>query len=335
MIPLPSPPQDLISSVRFAPENTILITTSWDSVLRIYDVRNAPAFYGSLSFGNALLDSAWDLTHGNRLAYVAGFDKTVYAIDVENGGVFSIGREHSEAIKSLTYHRGTRSLIAGSFDKTLQQIDTRAASHEKSPLINLPGKVYAMDCTEDDNLLVVAMSGLKVNTYDLRNLNKPLKERDTPFSYPARTVRCLTNGKKGYATTSLDGRVGVSYFDEADQATEFVFKCHRIADASGSPDAPVKVVPVNALAIHPTLNNFYTGGSDHKIMAWDYQTKRRKKMQGEEMPGSVMALDIDRSTGSKLAIGVSDDGFREDPALFGPRRAQSSVFIRYLSDLGL
>ncbi|VVT56102.1 uncharacterized protein SAPINGB_P004813 [Magnusiomyces paraingens] len=338
MIPVPSPPQDIISSVRLAPEGSVLLTTSWDSTLRIYDVRHktSHALYSTMPWDNVLLDSVWDTTQDNRLAYVGGFGKNVYGVDVQNGRACQVGRPHEQAVKSLVYHKSTRTVLSGSLDKTIQQIDSRASQWEKSPVVKLPGKVISMDSNDADessgNYLAVAMSGMCVQVYDMRQMREPMLYKKTPFVYPIRSLRCILHGLPGvgpgYAVSSLDGKVTFGYYRESDQDEEFTFKSHRI-QMEGSKD---KIMPINALTMRPDSTIFFTGGSDGRVMAWDYATHKRKAFENH-MPGAVVALDVDRRTGQKLAVGVSDDSFRADPVGAGQTAAQSNLFIQYLSDL--
>lgn len=332
-VQLAEAPKDLISSVKFAPQGPILLTTSWDSVLRIYDARqDSGSLYGSVQFNAPLLDATWDSTRGNTTAYVAGLEQKVYAVDVEQTRTMPIGRDHEQAIKNVVYHSGTRTVITGSWDKTLQQIDTRAFPAESRQFVNLPGKVFSMDCTLQ-NLLVVAMSERRVNIYDMRQLGEPQQQRESSLKYPTRTVRCMPGGEVGYATTSIEGRVAVEFFDSSDevQAQKYAFKCHRIADKSGGVDSYDVVTPVNGLAFHPKFGTFFTGGSDNMVCLWDYKAKKRMKQYGR-LPGAVMALDVDQGTGRMVAMGVSDDSYKESPIERGPRSAQSAVFIRYLTE---
>lgn len=57
----------------------------------------------------------------------------------------------------------------------------------------------------------------------------------------------MPNGQ-GYASSSIEGRVAVEFFDASDesQKRKYAFKCHR--QAEGGVDV---VYPVNALAFHP------------------------------------------------------------------------------------
>lgn len=317
----------MISSVRFAPSGPILLATSWDSQLRIYDARQGQGtLHASVKYKAPLLDSCWDSARGNSTAYVGGLERRVYAVDVEQGKTQPIGQDHLQAVKSVIYHAESSSVISGSWDKTLQQIDTRALPGE-SRKYQLPGKVFTMDATERH--LVVGMADRLVYIYDMRNLGAgPLQQRESSLKYPTRTLRCIP-GEVGYASTSIEGRVAVEFFDSSDQfqAQKYAFKCHRVADKSGAPGAVDTVTPVNALAFHPTYGTFFSGGSDSFVCLWDYKARKRMK-QYQRFPGSIMALDV-ANTGDMLAIGVSDDSYKESPVDLGPRPAQSAIYIRY------
>lgn len=62
---------------------------------------------------------------------------------------------------------------------------------------------------------------------------------------------------QGFAISSIEGRVAIEYFDnsEAAQSKKFAFKCHRRSE-NGEDVA----YPVNAIAFHPQLGTFATGG---------------------------------------------------------------------------
>lgn len=253
-------------------------------------------------------------------------ERRVYAVDVEHGKTQAIGNDHGLAIKSVVHHAGTSSVISGSWDKTLQQTDTRAMSGE-SRSYQLPAKLFTMDAT--DRHLVVGMADRLVYIYDLRNMDAgPIQKRESSLKYPTRTLSCIP-GEVGYACTSIEGRVAVEFFDTSErvQAQKYAFKCHRIVDRSGAPNAVDTVTPVNALAFHPNYDTFFSGGSDAFVCMWDYKARKRMK-QYQRFPASVMALDVD-SSGQMLAIGVSDDSYKENPVELGPRPAQSAVFVRY------
>ena len=107
--------------------------------------------------------------------------------------------------------------------------------------------------------LVLAMAQRHVYIYDHRNLSsavsggdeagavEPFQKRESSLKFMTRSVRCMPNGS-GYASSSIEGRVAVEYFDQdaAVQKNHFAFKCHR-----ASVEGVDTVYPVNALAFHP------------------------------------------------------------------------------------
>jgi hypothetical protein len=54
------------------------------------------------------------------------------------------------------------------------------------------------------------------------------------------------------------------------QAAKYAFKCHRLGE--GGRDV---VYPVNAIAFHPQLGTFASGGGDGVVNTWDGQNKKR------------------------------------------------------------
>jgi cell cycle arrest protein BUB3 len=135
---------------------------------------------------------------------------------------------------------------------------------------------------------------------------------------------------RGYANTSIEGRVAVEFFDESPQVQEqlFVFKCHRIRGENGGNDT---VTPVNSVSWHPRNTTFATAGSDNHVVLWDAKAKKRVK-QFTRLPFSAMAIDID-PTGQLLAVGASDDSFKGTPDTLAKHPIQSAVFVRDLSDV--
>jgi len=75
------------------------------------------------------------------------------------------------------------------------------------------------------------------------------------------------------------------------------------------------VYPVNALAFHPVLGTFATGGSDGAVNLWDGANKKRLA-QLPQFPTSIAALAFS-SNGAKLAIGSSycfEEGEKDHPS---------------------
>ena len=132
----------------------------------------------------------------------------------------------------------------------------------------------------------------------------------------------------GYATSSIEGRVAVEWFDPspASQARKYAFKCHRQPSVENQ---NVDVVyPVNALAFHPIHGTFASGGGDGLVALWDAVAKRRIR-QYQRYPQSIAALAFS-CDGKYLAV-ASCPGFedgKEDLVAEGETR----LFIRELAE---
>jgi cell cycle arrest protein BUB3 len=154
----------------------------------------------------------------------------------------------------------------------------------------------------------------------------PWQQRESSLRFLTRAVTCMPNDA-GYATSSIEGRVAVEWFEASDesQARKYAFKCHRQPAPDGDGDI---VYPVNALAFHPSSKIFATGGGDGSVALWDAEAKKRMK-QYPRFPNSVAALAFSND-GRYIAIGVCP-GFetgQEDYSGAG----QTQVIIRELSE---
>jgi cell cycle arrest protein BUB3 len=156
---------------------------------------------------------------------------------------------------------------------------------------------------------------------------QPWQTRESSLKFMTRAVACMPNDA-GYASSSIEGRVAVEWFDPSDasQARKYAFKCHRQPDLNSSEGGDI-VYPVNALAFNPVHGTFASGGGDGVVALWDAVAKRRIR-QYQKYGSSVAALGWSRD-GRFLAVGVSpgfEDG-REDVA-----EGDIKVFVRELGE---
>ena len=98
------------------------------------------------------------------------------------------------------------------------------------------------------NYLVIATAGRLINIFDVRNLSTPVQCKESVLKSQTRSVSCFPDGK-GYAITSVEGRIGIEYFETSDevQALKYAFKCHR----SKVNDVDV-LNAINTVEFHPT-----------------------------------------------------------------------------------
>ncbi|KAG6369508.1 WD40 repeat-like protein [Boletus reticuloceps] len=222
-------------------------------------------------------------------------------IDLTTEKVTFLG-QHENAVSAVNYVREQNVLITGSWDQSLRFWDPRAETPGVSSH-TLPERVYHMDVV--NHTLVVAMASRLFHIYDVRKMSEPAQTRESSLKFMTRSLACMADGQ-GYAIGSVEGRIGVEYFDPSQEAQDkkYAFKCHRQAI-----DDVDHVWPVNALAFHPVYNTFASAGSDGTVSIWDHKVKKRLR-QYPKYATAIPSIAFN-ADGTRLAVGVSytwDDG---------------------------
>jgi len=292
-----APPGDGITCLKFAPKTNHLIVSSWDSTTRYYDVsQNVPK--ATFNFKAACLTCCFQ---DESVAFGGGLDKEVRKLELERGTESSIGM-HQSAVSCIGFSNDSGLLFSGSWDGNFISWDVRSFS--KASTVPVSGKIFSLSISITQKV-VIATGGNGTNNiliYDIRNLSKPIQDRESPLRHQTRKVACFTDGY-GYAVGSTEGRVAIEYFEmDADsQSLKYAFKCHRKADVA---------YPVNAIAYHPVygeiasrilrcskltviklLGTFATGGGDGIVNIWDGAHKKRLQ-QLPPYPTSISSLDF-------------------------------------------
>lgn len=307
-----------------------MLVSSWDRHVYLYDTKPAES-------GGVLLQKfehpapVLDVCFGrdDNEAFSVGLDWEVRRIDLTSGAQ-TVLSTHSAGARNVFFSAPHNLLISSSWDSTLHLHDLSQPGEFST--VNLPSKAFSLSASPTK--LVVAMASRAVNIYDLEALAKaareggnatvePWQQRESSMKYMTRAVSCMPNDA-GYASSSIEGRVAVEWFDPSDesQSRKYAFKCHR-----QTVEGQDIVYPVNALAFHPIHGTFASGGGDGVVALWDAVHKRRIR-QYQRFPASVQTIDFS-SDGKYVAMGVSP-GF-EDASDDVPDGA-IKVFIRVLSD---
>ncbi|CRK19544.1 hypothetical protein BN1723_011919 [Verticillium longisporum] len=264
---LAQPPNDAVSSLSYAPQNsTRLLVSSWDKNVYLYDTHSGieeaqGTQISTFEHRAPVLDVCFGATDNE--AYSACLDWQAYKIDLETGEKTSIAK-HSAPVRCVVYSPEQSLLITASWDQTLQIHNTKDPT-APNLTISLPGKPHALSASPSK--LVVAMTARLVHIYDLTPIPalfsassppeiKPWQQRESSLKFLTRAVSCMPNDA-GYATSSIEGRVAVEWFEDSpeSQARKYAFKCHRQAapaDENGAGAGDI-VYPVNALAFHPVI----------------------------------------------------------------------------------
>lgn len=198
--------------------------------------------------------------------------------------------------------------VSGGWDGAVKVWDVRNGNNAMIHAAKHEGKVFGMDVLS--HLMVVATSTREIIVYDLRNFAHPMEKKESPLKFQTRCVRVFP-GLHGYAVGSIEGRVALEYFADAESESKksYAFKCHR-----GKVDDQTYIYPVNALAFHRTYGTFATGGCDGVVNLWDGDNKKRITHL-PKYPTSISALDFNHD-GSVLAVAASytyEEGEKDHP----------------------
>ncbi|KAG6500653.1 mitotic checkpoint protein BUB3.1-like [Zingiber officinale] len=315
---LSQPPSDGISNLRFSNHSDLLLVSSWDKTLRLYDV-GENFLKAEFLHAGPVLDCCF---HDDSSGFSASADHTVRRYVFGSGKEDFLGR-HDAPVRCVEYSYAAGQVITGSWDKTLKCWDPRGANSSDRALVGTylqPERVYSLSLV--GYRLVVATAGRHVNVYDLRNMSQPEQRRESSLKYQTRSVRCYPNGT-GFALSSIEGRVAMEFFDlsEAAQAKKYAFKCHRKSEAGRD-----IVYPVNAMAFHPIYGTFATGGCDGYVNVWDGNNKKRL-YQYSKYPTSIAALSFSRD-GLLLAV-ASSYTYEEGEILHEP----DAIFVRNINEV--
>ncbi|KAI1102219.1 mitotic checkpoint protein BUB3 [Jackrogersella minutella] len=339
---LAQPPNDAISALAFAPDSpSRLLVSSWDKNIYLYDtLQNSDEnSHGSLLQTYENRAPVMDVCFGrdSSEAFSAGMDWQVRRIDLETGDQMTLSK-HASPVRRVVYSREHSLLISASWDSTLHVHDPSNPS--LPPLtIPLPGKPHAMAASPSK--VVVAMTSRLVHIYDLSTLAgalaspsadppQPWQQRESSLKFLTRAVAAMPSDA-GYATSSIEGRVAVEWFDASaeSQARKYAFKCHRTTQPGSDGAAADVVFPVNALAFHPVHGStFASGGGDATVALWDAEAKRRMKVY-QKFADSVAALAFS-ADGRFLAVAVSP-GFETGMEDYSGE-GRTKIFVRGLGE---
>ncbi|OTB12721.1 hypothetical protein K445DRAFT_181058 [Daldinia sp. EC12] len=347
---LAQPPNDAISALAFSPDSpSRLLASSWDKNIYLYDtLQNSGGEEGS--HGTLLRTfehraPVLDVCFGKdgSEAFSAGMDWQVRRIDLDSGEQTTLSK-HAAPVRRVVYSKEHSLLISASWDSTLHIHDPSNPSLSPLP-VPLPGKPHAIAASPSK--LVVAMTSRLVHIYDLSALSsalaspsqspdaqppQPWQQRESSLKFLTRAVAAMPSDA-GYATSSIEGRVAVEWFDASaeSQARKYAFKCHRTAhpQPDGSGATTDVVYPVNALAFHPVHGStFASGGGDATVALWDAEAKRRMKVY-QKFADSVAALAFS-SDGRYLAVGVCP-GFETGMEDYSGE-GRTKIFVRELGE---
>ena len=305
-------PTDGISALAWSPrESTLLAAASWDCFARLYDT-SRDSVAAKYECPAPVLDVAWSADGGSLAA--GGLDAAVRLFDVGSGAVRVLGA-HGGPVRAVAAVPSLGAVASGGWDACVKLFDPRKPPGE-ALRIALPHRVYTMALAGSGAAaatLIVGTAERQIHFFDLRAAGAPAqRSRESSLKHQTRVLRAMPDGR-GYIVGSIEGRCGVEYLADAEQARQkYAFKCHRVADPATPGED--RIFPVNAIAFHPLHGSFATGGGDGGVCVWDFRNKKRlAKLRECDTSVSALAFNL---AGDRLAVASSyawEQGDRPHP----------------------
>lgn len=292
---LPHPQSDSISSLAFAPSETLnlIAAGSWDNSVRLWNIQEQQQqALGMAAQGpNIMATPIGEIKHQAPVldvcmspegaVFSGGCDNKAMMWTPNPAGGPQQPRqvaEHAAPIKCVSCVPQLQCLVTGSWDQTVKFWDMRQASPVHQ--LQLPHKVLAMDCRYP--YLCVATSNKDIYVYNLAGGVRPHKPGGAPIQSQIKAfqTRCLSMFPdcSGFAVGNIEGRVAIHYIDhrQGDKTVEFAYKCHRV-DAKESSDKTAQIYAVNSISFHNRYGTFATAGADGSYAFWDKDKRQRLK----------------------------------------------------------
>ena len=238
---LDNPPKDCISCLRFSKESNVLLVSSWDNSVSLYDTDKIKLL--SRYFNKSAVLSC-DFVDSN-IVCLGGLDCEVKLYDFQKKQERLLGH-HNAAVSCVLYVDALKAVVSCSWDKTVKLWDLQSSTVDTpTHVLTQANKVYTMSLSSDSKLFLLC-DNRQIVVYNLLDLSAPLCTKESLLKFSLRSIGVLLDGN-GFVVGSVEGRAGVEYITESDQCKPFSFRCHRKTDSFNE-----LIYPVNSISVHPT-----------------------------------------------------------------------------------
>lgn len=273
---------DLVTGVRFSPDNATLATTSGDKTIRLWDAKSGK-LQTTLQGHTKRVTSIAYAPDGKTLA-TGSDDATVILWDVAAKNAQATLKDHTDVVTSVAFSPDGKMLATGSNDSTVKLWD----SSTQKLLASLEGLLDDVTClafSPDGKTLATGSADKTVSLWNLatKEVRATLEKHKEGIS----AVAFSLDGKM-LATGSKDKTVGL--WDAATGQSLAVL------------EGPVS--PVTCLAFAPDGKTLAVGTLNAVIHLWDIK-ERKVKGTLNGLPGSARSVAF-TTDGKTLAMGGSE-----------------------------
>jgi len=303
-----SPPTDTVSEFSFSTLHNMMIASSWDGSISLYNPISPNGFMKNIQYSKPML-SCFLCKDTPVHCFGGSADGTLHFIDLEKG-ISNNFKAHNDGIKSV--RSLYNSVITASWDKTIKIWDTRSAQCTKT--IECDGKIYCMDL--QNNLLAYGTSTNVMYSCNINNMDS--KKKHTPrFSY---MIKCLNVGSddKNVLVGSIEGKCEM--INTTSIYNGITFRSHR---------KDTKVYSVNTVSIFPKNSNILvTAGGNGDLIFYDNLSRVKTFTKTEDLPVTAGGFSTD---GKLYVYGLGDDWSTGYDGVF----RKTSIKVMEVNSLGI
>lgn len=279
-----SSPADSVSELAFSTYHNMMIASSWDGTISLYNPLTPSGFLKNLPYSKPMLTCSFSKDNPVH-CFGGSADGFLHFLDLEKNTTNNI-KAHTDGIRSVRTQLNT--VITASWDKTIKFWDTRSSQCTKT--IDCDGKVFCMDL--QNNLMCYGTSTNVLYSVNLTNLDST-KKHSPKFNY---MLKCVSVGSddKSVLVGGIEGKCEMinttSYYNG------ITFRSHR---------KDLKVFSVNTVSIFPKNSNaLVTAGSNGDLIFYDNLSRIKTFTKTEDLPITTGSLSTD---GKIYAYALGDD----------------------------
>ncbi|KAJ7142343.1 WD40-repeat-containing domain protein [Mycena epipterygia] len=276
-----------VTSVHFSSDGTRIVSGSWDSTLRIWDVQTGALVVGPLEGHTDWITSVCFSPDGMQI--VSGSDDTTLRIWDTHTGALLLGplEGHTAWVKSVHFSPDGMHIVSGSRDKTLRIWDAQTGVPIADPLEGHTSNINSVCFSPDGKQIASASDDQTVRIWEV----KTGKQIGGPLEH-ASEVLCVRFSPNGMRIVSGSSD-NMLYIWELRTGLLVLGPLHR------------HTTWIHSVSFSPDGARIASGSDDNTICIWDAQTG---ELLGEPLTGHTgFIYSVDFSSDSRQIVSGSRD----------------------------
>lgn len=280
---------DWVRSLAITPDNQTLISGSFDSIIKLWNLSNGQLNYELSDHSKGVFCLA--ISPDGKYFVSGGFDHIIKLWDLTNDELIDELIDHTGTIQCLAISSDNHTLVSGSFDETIKlwQIDTGELI---DTLTEYAGPIYAISFSNDGKLIASGGGDGKINLWNLDNKRDNLWLPGGTIHGNLSLVWCLLISSDNQFIISGHGDGLINLYNRQNHQLYKSIIAHS--------------KPVTSIVITPDNKYLISGSADGKIKFWETETGDFLLVLNEDNQNPIISLAM--SSNGKILVSGSADG---------------------------